>query len=44
MIDVHNATKGQLMALGGWENEQTVANRYYKTRKEHTASGLALFG
>jgi len=44
MIDVHQASKGQLMALGGWENEQTVSNRYYKTGKEHTTSGLALFG
>ena len=44
LIDVHNATPGQLMAIGGWENEQTVKSRYYRTGKEHTDSGLALFG
>ena len=31
------------MAIGGWENEQTVKSRYYKTGKEHTDSGLAPF-
>jgi hypothetical protein len=44
LIDVHRATPSQLMAIGGWENEQTVKNPDYKTGKEHTDSGLALLG
>lgn len=43
MIDDKGATPGQLMALGGWEDEQVVKRRYYKTGREHTDAGLALF-
>lgn len=42
-IDVYGADPGVLMALGGWENELTVAQRYYRTGREHTERGLALF-
>jgi hypothetical protein len=37
------ATPGELMALGGWESEETVAQRYYRSGAEHTRSGLARF-
>lgn len=37
------ADPGVLMALGGWENEATVLNRYYRTGTEHTLRGLAQF-
>lgn len=43
-IDTYRADPGVLMALGGWENEATVLNRYYRTGAEHTRRGLALFG
>ena len=43
-IDTYRADPGVLMALGGWENEATVQNRYYRTGAEHTRRGLALFG
>lgn len=42
-IDIYRADPGVLMALGGWENEATVLNRYYRTGAEHTRRGLALF-
>jgi hypothetical protein len=42
-IDVYGADPGVLMALGGWEKELTVLHRYYRTGREHTARGLALF-
>lgn len=42
-IDTFHADPGVLMALGGWENEATVLNRYYRTGAEHTRRGLALF-
>lgn len=42
-IDTYRADPGVLMALGGWENEATVLNRYYRTGAEHTRRGLALF-
>lgn len=40
MVDA-GATPGELMALGGWENEETVSQRYYRTGEEHTTRGLA---
>jgi hypothetical protein len=43
MIDVYRADEGLLMALGGWEDINTVRVRYYRTGAEHTARGLALF-
>lgn len=42
-IDTYRADPGMLMALGGWENEATVLNRYYRTGAEHTRRGLARF-
>jgi hypothetical protein len=42
-IDLYRADPGMLMALGGWENEATVLNRYYRTGAEHTRRGLARF-
>lgn len=42
-IDTYRADPGVLMALGGWENEATVLNRYYRTGAEHTLRGLARF-
>jgi hypothetical protein len=42
-IDLYRADPGMLMALGGWENEATVLNRYYRTGAEHTLRGLARF-
>ncbi|MGB3763288.1 MAG: hypothetical protein WA966_08695 [Ornithinimicrobium sp.] len=42
-IDTFGADPGILMALGGWENELTVAHRYYRTGREHTERGLGLF-
>lgn len=42
-IDTFGADPGILMALGGWENELTVVHRYYRTGREHTERGLALF-
>ena len=42
-IDIYRADPGVLMALGGWENEATVLNRYHRTGAEHTERGLALF-
>ncbi|WP_341229740.1 hypothetical protein [Nocardioides salarius] len=42
-IDTFGADPGVLMALGGWENELTVVHRYYRTGREHTERGLALF-
>jgi integrase len=42
-IDLYKADAGVLMALGGWENEATVQNRYYKSGDEHTERGLELF-
>lgn len=43
MIDVHKMDAGQLMAAGGWENLQTVQDRYYRSGKEHTDQVLDLF-
>lgn len=43
MIDVHHLDAGALMAAGGWENIQTVQDRYYNTGKEHTDRVLRLF-
>ena len=43
MVDVHDAGKGELMALGGWENISTVEQRYYNTGAEHTNRALDLF-
>lgn len=40
-IDLYDCRPGELMALGGWENEATVQNRYYKSGEEHTVRGLA---
>jgi hypothetical protein len=42
-IDNYRPDPGVLMALGGWENEATVLNRYYRTGAEHTLRGLARF-
>lgn len=42
-IDTYRADPGMLMALGGWENEATVLNRYYRTGAEHTRRGLTRF-
>jgi hypothetical protein len=42
-IDRYGCTPGELMALGGWENENTVRNRYYRSGEEHTTSGLDRF-
>jgi integrase len=43
MIDVYHLDAGQLMAAGGWENIQTVQDRYYRSGKEHTDRVLQLF-
>lgn len=43
MIDVYEMDAGQLMAAGGWENRQTVLDRYYRSGKEHTDRVLDLF-
>jgi integrase len=42
-IDIYDADAGVLMALGGWESKATVENRYYRSGREHTKRGLALF-
>ncbi len=38
-IDTFDAGPGVLMALGGWENNLSVAHRYYRTGREHTERG-----
>lgn len=43
MIDVYHLDAGGLMAAGGWENIQTVQDRYYRSGKEHTDRVLELF-
>jgi hypothetical protein len=43
-IDVVDFTAGELMAMGGWENEAVVRNRYYKTGEEHRMSAFAKVG
>jgi hypothetical protein len=35
------AEAGDLMAIGGWESEHVLMNRYYRSGAEHTCSGLA---
>lgn len=42
-IDVRRLDTGELMAVGGWESETVVRNRYYRHGKEHTKSALAKF-
>lgn len=42
-IDVYGCQAGELMALGGWEDKATVEQRYYRSGREHTERGLALF-
>lgn len=42
-FDLYGADAGVLMALGGWENELTVSQRYYRSGREHTDRGLSLF-
>jgi hypothetical protein len=40
MIDVHRMKAPGLMALGGWENINTVNNRYFRSGAENTADAL----
>jgi hypothetical protein len=42
-IDLYGCGPGELMALGGWEDEATVSRRYYKTGHEHTVRALNRF-
>jgi integrase len=42
-IDQMNLSPGELMAVGGWENETVVRNRYYNSGQEHTDSALSKF-
>src|SRR5450759_5476639 len=42
-IDTLGLTAGELMAVGGWENETVVRNRYYNVGKEHAVSALSKF-
>lgn len=42
-IDEYGADEGMLMALGGWENFQTVHQRYYRTGDDNTRAGLERF-
>ena len=42
-IDVLGLTAGELMAVGGWENETVVRNRYYNVGQEHADSALSKF-
>lgn len=42
-VDVLKMTPALLMAIGGWENETVVKNRYYKSGKEHADAGLETF-
>jgi hypothetical protein len=42
-IDTLGLTAGELMAVGGWENETVVRNRYYNIGQEHTDSALNKF-
>lgn len=42
-IDQRDFTAGELMAIGGWENETVVKNRYYKSGEEHVLSAAAKY-
>lgn len=42
-VDVLGMKAGELMAMGGWENETVVKNRYYESGEEHVESGLDCF-
>lgn len=42
-IDVLGLTAGELMAVGGWESETVVRNRYYNVGQEHADSALSKF-
>lgn len=42
-IDDLGLDAGELMAVGGWENESVVKDRYYNSGKEHQDSALAKF-
>jgi integrase len=42
-VDTLNLSPGELMAVGGWENETVVKNRYYNHGQEHTDSALDKF-
>lgn len=42
-IDRMNLSPGQLKAVGGWESEMVVRDRYYNSGEEHTISALAKF-
>lgn len=39
-VDVLDMGSGELMAVGGWESEQVVRNRYYRSGREHFISAL----
>ncbi|MDM7853647.1 site-specific integrase [Cellulomonas alba] len=43
MVDWMELKKGQLMQIGGWDNEETVNSRYYRTGEEHLDSALDRF-
>lgn len=36
MIDHHGMSEGALMAIGGWDNIETVTSRYYRTGRGST--------
>jgi integrase len=42
-IDTLGLTAGELMAVGGWESETVVRNRYYNVGEEHAVSALSKF-
>ncbi|SEC95992.1 hypothetical protein SAMN04489844_3344 [Nocardioides exalbidus] len=42
-VDIHNMTEGKLMAIGGWENINTVQTRYYRSGDDNMNGGLAAF-
>lgn len=42
-IDRMGMSAGELMAIGGWEDETVVRNRYYNSGEEHLDAGLKAF-
>lgn len=42
-VDIHQMSEGKLMAIGGWENINTVQTRYYRSGDDNMNGGLAHF-
>jgi integrase len=42
-VDIKRMPEGELMAIGGWENINTVQTRYYRSGKDNMERGLVYF-